>query len=313
MEESKNNQEQERAEPFSYTKETLLEQLDGNVKTDLDLSVEDQLALSQASRTHAESERQRVASGILDATRQACQELISDGEKVLIKAKRLEIEADRKHQTAQGVLERTNVIRAEADAYADKVKREADANRAEADAHAERVMAESQHQAADLVERARVAAQRECAELKQQASFEAKQMLGQAQVIRAAAQEELEAHRIYAEAARLNAESHEVLVHARTRLDESEEFQSKSQGTVGSPASSEVDFEVDTKVASDDHSAILELAEGWQGVDEAEDFDTIADELEAMKEIAAKAAQLSAEPVEATNSKKSPRKAKMAS
>ena len=69
MEESKNNQEQERAEPFSYTKETLLEQLDGSIKTDLDLSVEDQLALSQASRNNAESERRRIASGILDATR----------------------------------------------------------------------------------------------------------------------------------------------------------------------------------------------------------------------------------------------------
>ena len=205
MVESDTLQEKQDADPLCSSADALLEQLIGGVSTDLDLSVDEQLALSQASRVHAEAERQRVAKGIVDATREACQKLIADGEKVLKKAKRLEVEAERKHQAAETAIEKANTLRAEVDAYSQKVKSEADAFRADADSHAERAVAEAQQQAQEILERARSAAQRESAELKEQAAFRAKQMLGQAQVIRAAAQEELEAHRIYVEAARLNA------------------------------------------------------------------------------------------------------------
>ena len=86
MVEAKNIQKQQDADLLSSSPEALLEQLEGGVASNLELSVEDQLALSQASRVQAEAERQRVAKGIVDATREACQELIADGEKVLNKA-----------------------------------------------------------------------------------------------------------------------------------------------------------------------------------------------------------------------------------
>ena len=257
-----------------------MEQLGDGVVSGLDLSVEDQLALSQASRVHAESKRQRVASGIVDATREACQELIADGEKVLKKARRLEIEAERKHQAAETVVEKANTARAEADAYSRKVKGDADAFRTDAESQAERAVAEAQQQAQEILERARAAAQQECTELKQQASFKARQMLGQAQVIRTAAQEELEAHRIYVEAARLNAESHEVLVRARTKLEEPPQAQSEE----GRP--------------------ILESAERRRGMDEAEGYKVVADELGAIRKLASKATKLPAKPPAASNGKR---------
>ena len=295
MVEAKNILEQQDVDTLRSSPEALLEQPEGGVAGDLDLSVEDQLALSQASRVHAETERQRVAKGIVDATRNACQELIADGEKVLKKAHRLEVEAERKHQAAGAMMEKANTARVEAEAYSKKVKAEADAFRADADSHAERVVAEAQQQAQEILEHARAAVQRECAELKQQAAFEAKQMLGQAKVIRTATQEELEAHRIYVEAARLNAESQEVLVRARMKLEE--------------PAQ--------------DHSEkwlpILESAQRWQGVGEVEAYKVIADELGAMSRIASKATKptakpqapkLTAKPQAGSNGKKPARQAK---
>ena len=289
MVEAKNNQEQQDTDLLCSSPVALLEQLEGGVASDLELSVEDQLALSQASRVQAEAERQRVAKGIVDATREACQELIADGEKVLNKAKRLEVDAERKHRAAESVIEKANTARAEADAYSQKIRSEADACRADADSHAERTVAEAQHQAQEISERARAAAQRECAELKQQATFEAKQMLGQAQVIRTAAQEELEAHRIYVEAARLNAESHEVLVRARAKLEEPPQDQ----------------FE--------ECLPVLGSAEKLQEVDEKEKYNTISDELGAMREKASKATKLTVKPKAASNGKKPARKAKSAS
>ena len=113
-------------------------------------------------------------------------------------------------------------------------------------------------------------------------------MLGQAQVIRTAAQEELEAHRIYVEAARLNAESHEVLVRARARLAEPPQDQ----------------FE--------ECLPILELTEKWQEVDETENSSSISDELGAIREIASKATKLTVKPKAASNGKKPARKVKSA-
>ncbi len=289
MVEAKNILELKHVDPLRSSPEARLEPLEGDVTGDLDLSVDDQLALSQASRVQAEAERQRVAKGIVDATREACQELIADGEKVLKKAKRLEVEAERKHLEAETVIEKAITARAEADVYSQKVKSEADACRADADSHAEKAVAEAQQQAKEILKRARAAAHRECAELRQQADFEAKKMLGQAQVIRAAAQEELEAHRIYVEAARLNAESHEVLVGARTRLITPPQDQSKK-----SPPTPKA-------------------AKKGQGVGKSEGYNVIADELGAMKKKASEVTKLTVKPKAASNGRKPARKAKSAS
>ena len=263
---AKNIPEQQYTDPGSSSPEVISELPEAGVPPVLGLSVDDQLALSQASRVNAESERQRVAKGIVDATKQACQELIADGEKVLKKAKWLESEAERKHQAADTVINKANTARAEADAYSQKVKSDADAFRSDAESQAERAVAEAQHQAKEILERARAVALRECAEFRQQAAFEAKQMLGQAQVIRTAAREELEAHRIYVEAARLNSESHEVLVRSRTKSEEPPQHQS--------PGSTP----------------------RWQGLDEGEELKSIANQLGAIRKKTSKAAKLTAKP-----------------
>jgi hypothetical protein len=88
---------------------------------------------------------------------------------------------------------------------------EANSNRdrvmAEADRYHEKVMAEAQ-------EEARAAALRECEELKRYVTYEVQAILGEVDAIRAAAQEELEAQRIYAEAANIKALSQD----ARSRV-----------------------------------------------------------------------------------------------
>ncbi len=58
-------------------------------------SIEEQLLQAKASRNHAESARQKIANEILEATKEVCQKLISDGEQTLGRAKRLESEAER--------------------------------------------------------------------------------------------------------------------------------------------------------------------------------------------------------------------------
>ncbi len=64
---------------------------------------------------------------------------------------------------------------------------------------------------------------------------------------------------------------------------------------------------------SGERGVVLELTECWQGVNDAEDYDTIAGELEGIKEITAKAAQLVTEPEDSSGGRKSVRKAKSAS
>ena len=106
---------------------------------------------------------------------------------------------------------------AEADGYRERVT-------AETDRYHEKVMAEAQEEAQRLREEDRAAALRECEELKRHVTYEVQAILGEVDAIRAAAQEELEAQRIYAEAANIKALSQEarsrVLVDAETTMGE---------------------------------------------------------------------------------------------
>lgn len=223
-------------------------------------SIEDQLAQAKASRNQAESARQKIANEILDATKEVCQKLIADGEQTLQRAKKLEADAQQKHEEAQAELEKGRSSRSDAQAYAERVKSEAQkkaqekldqaqAIKAEADAYRDKVMAEVQQQAQEQLDHAqnirheadtyrervigeakeqgqeilylaRSSAEQECEEMKRQASMEAQRTTAEAELIKAAAQEELEAQRIYAEAARLETESLEVLAQVRAKLTE---------------------------------------------------------------------------------------------
>jgi len=220
--------------------------------------IEEQLALAKASRSQAETARQKIANEILDATKEVCQKLIADGEQTLQRAKKLEAEAQQKQREAQAELEKARSIRADAQSYVDKVKSEAQkkaqekleqaqVTKAEADAYRDKVMAEVQQQAQEQLDHAqnirheadayrerviteakeqgqeilylaRSSAEQECNQMKHQAALEAQRTVAEAELIKAASQEELEAQRIYAEAARLEAESLEVLAQVRAKL-----------------------------------------------------------------------------------------------
>ena len=158
------------------------------------------LTASKHTKSAAESSRQNIANEILEAAKTVCGELITDTERTLEKARYLEGEADRKHVEAHEERERAAAIRLEAEEYR------------------ESLIEDAKRQSSEQIERARASAERECSEMKNRASIESEKMLAQAQVMRAAALEELEAQKIYAEAAKFQAASQETLNQARNRL-----------------------------------------------------------------------------------------------
>ena len=158
-----------------------------------DVTIENQLAKAKADRSRAESERQRIAKEILDATKDVCKEIITDGKRALNRAKTMEAEAHNKHSDSQAELEQARTIRAEAEGYRDKI------------------IAEADQEARDFLNQAMSVTEKECLELREQATQEAKRILGQVEIIRAAVQEELETQKIYSDAARIKASSHELL------------------------------------------------------------------------------------------------------
>ena len=164
-------------------------------------AVENQLAKAKASRTRAEVERQRIANEILSATKEACQSVVGDAKKALARIKATAKEAEQNQQDTQRELTDAKSIRAEADAY--RVT----------------VLAEAQQQAGQILERARSEATAESEKLKQQILHEAQRTLALAEAMRAAAREEMEAQKIYSEAAMLKADAHQALAQLKTDLD----------------------------------------------------------------------------------------------
>jgi hypothetical protein len=205
---------------------------------------ESRLTLAKATRDQAETIRQKVAEEILEATRKKCQELLINGNNALQNAKRLEAEADMWHLEAQDELTRAESIRAQAEAdrkiirqNAKSIEMEAETRHSEAmtaleraksieaqsEAGRERILADAHRVATDVIHTARMEAEREhmeservCLDLKRQASMEAQGILAEARAIR----EELEAQRIYADAARLRAWSHEILMQVDEQPDQ---------------------------------------------------------------------------------------------
>ena len=90
--------------------------------------------------------------------------------------------------------------------------------RQEAEEYRETLIEDTKRQAAEQIERTRATAEWECSEMVERASIDSEKMMAQAQVMRAAALEELEAQKIYAEAAKFQSASQETLNQARNRL-----------------------------------------------------------------------------------------------
>jgi F0F1-type ATP synthase membrane subunit b/b' len=156
-------------------------------------SVDSELSAVRANRTKAEAARQQIADEILKATKDVCQRLIEDGERAPERARYLESEAEGMNEEAQSLLARAEATKAESEVYRDNV------------------VAEARQEAQKLFESVRSDAERESRDLRQRAYQESQKVVSQAEAMRSAAAEELEAQKIYTEAARLKAESHEVL------------------------------------------------------------------------------------------------------
>jgi hypothetical protein len=160
-----------------------------------DVTVENQLAKAKAKadRTIAESERQRIAKEILDATKDVCKEIITDGQRALNRATKMEAEAAKNHSHSQDELEQAHAIRSEAENY-----------RA-------RIMAEVDQEAKEFIDKAKSTIDKECLALRTQAAQEAQRILGQVELMKTAVQEELETQKIYTDAARIKVSSDELL------------------------------------------------------------------------------------------------------
>ena len=167
-----------------------------------DVTMENRLVKAKASRSLAERERQRIAREILEATKEVCEEIIAEGQRAMDRARQFESQAVHTLKESQGDLEQARAVRAEVEEYREKI------------------MAEVEWEAKEALDRARASAEQECLKLKDSACQEAKRMLDQAEIMREAAEEELETQRIYTESARLKAESQEVLALIRNKRTE---------------------------------------------------------------------------------------------
>ena len=120
----------------------------------------------------------------------------------------------------QGYIE---TVTAEADPYNTKVRSEADAYRervmAEAETCRETMLAGSQEEAQRIREEARAMVDQECAELKRHVSHEIQTVPSEIDNMKQAAQEELEAQRIYTEAASLKAMMTDLQSEMMERVD----------------------------------------------------------------------------------------------
>ena len=175
------------------------------------------LAAARASRVTAEMERQRISNEALEATREACKQLISETERQLAKAKQAEADAAIKLAEAE-----------------EEVKR-AQATRSEADSYREKVIAEAQQEAQRIRDEARSSALQECEGLKRHVTYEVQSILGEVDAIRAAAQEELEAQKIYADTANIKVMSQDIRAQVMDSVDKVLRGGSAAEAVIPSP------------------------------------------------------------------------------
>ncbi|MDA1128710.1 MAG: hypothetical protein O2913_08435 [Chloroflexi bacterium] len=158
-----------------------------------------ELSTSRVSRSEAESMRQRVGNDIVEATRDLCQKLVTEAEMAAGNARKLETAAKSMFADAENKRDQAAQTVRDADQY----KRDA--------------WSASERDIQEYRDKAVAAAESKCREMMQNAQNEAQRMMTQAEIVRDAVQEELEAQRIYTEAARMMAESNETLAEFREK------------------------------------------------------------------------------------------------
>ena len=199
MKNSKNNVQDQSEAPLALSWDTLPDMAKNRWEEAVafDVTVENHLAKAKADRSLAETERQRIAKEILDATKDVCTEIITDGQRALSRAKKMEAEAVKNQSYSQDELEQARAIREEAESY-----------RA-------RVMAEVDQEAREYIEVTKSTTDTECLALRTQAAQEYKRIVGQVEIMKTAVKEELETQKIYTDAARIKTTSDELLSRLR--------------------------------------------------------------------------------------------------
>ena len=150
---------------------------------------EGDLSESKSRRAQAEAAREAAERETADATRRLCETLKAEADKKLEEVERLKTEAQRTLTEAE--TERTR---------AKETKKESERAR-------ERILGEAKQKAQEILDQARLAAQQECTDLRRQALREIRTILERIETVRTATDEELESQRIFANIARLRANS----------------------------------------------------------------------------------------------------------
>ena len=253
-----NDQNNHKSDDIDSLEEISLGQENGDLASGMDSKLLERLSLAKSKRFQAQASRQQVAKEIEQATRELYKNLILEGERALEEANHAKTEAHLLRIEVQKELEHARVTRAEADAYHEKIKgeigqyaqdgQEARAIKAEAlanreqllsdvrqqaenelaqakdsidaaDSYCEHVLAGAQLQAEAIISEAVSTAEREGNQVKQRSLLESKKILAQVELIKVAAQDELEAQKLDAQSAALQAESQNVLRLADTKLE----------------------------------------------------------------------------------------------
>ena len=158
-----------------------------------------ELSMARANRSEAESMRQRVGSDIVEATRDLCQKLVTEAEEAAENARRLEVAATTMFADAQSQRDQATQTVSEADQYQTKA------------------MSTAERETQDYRDKAMAATKSKCRDMIKKAQAEADRLMSQAELVREAVQEELEAQRVYTEAARMLAQSNETLAEFREK------------------------------------------------------------------------------------------------
>ena len=178
--------------------------------------------LSKAKEADVEAQRMRAeAEEEWTRANMARPEADAYSERVIVEA---DGEAQRIRAEVSSYREKTiSEVTKEADGYREKVMNEvrhdADMTRSEADSYQQKTMTEARQEAKREKDEAHTATLQECAELKREVTYEIQCILDEADAIKAAAQEELEAQMIYAEVAKLKAMSQDVHAQVIERVE----------------------------------------------------------------------------------------------
>ncbi len=238
----------EKAQAKKEAADTYQEKLLGEVHQ----QIGEELAEVENSRVEADSHRERViskaqqqAEEIVNLAKTAAEEIRQQAEEKLGEAENSRVEADshcegvisEAQQQAEEIVNLAKTAAEEIRQQAEEKLGEAENSRVEADSHRVGVISEAKQQAEEIINLAKTAAEREGNTIKEKLVQEAQKAL--ARLAQTASQAEMEAQKLYTDAASLEAISKEALTQAEAQLGQRlpvEELEEISSEPVSKPA-----------------------------------------------------------------------------